>query len=85
MKAGMPIGGLKVERMQNEMVGPMQNLINPINQYQNIIRGLNVDQNEEIQNINIHEKGQIPQINKNSTIRINLNKNEDDREIDMDN
>ena len=80
MKAGVPIGGLKVEQMQNEIIEPMQNSIDQINQYQNIMRDLNVHQNEEIQNINIHEKGQIPQINKKSTIRINLNRNEDDIE-----
>ena len=50
MKAGVPIGGLKVEQMQNEMIEPIQNSINQINQYQNIIKNLNVHQNEEIQN-----------------------------------
>ena len=51
MKAGVPIGGLKVEQVQNEMIEPIQNSINQINQYQNIIKDLNVDQNEEIKNI----------------------------------
>ena len=84
MKAGVPIAGLKIEQMPNEIIEPMQNSINQINQYQNRIRDSNDHQNEEIQNINMQERNQIPQINQNSTIRINLNRNENDRELDLD-
>ena len=60
MKAGVPIAGLKIEQMPNEIIEPMQNSINQINQYQNRIRDSNDHQN------------QIPQISQNSTIRINF-------------
>ena len=66
------------------MIEPIQNSINQIDQYKNIIRYLNDHQNEEIRNINIHERNQIPQINKNSTIKINLNKDDNVHEIDLD-